>query len=63
MNIYLIERFDGVGYEEYDSYVVQALNESNARKLSFDENISTIKLIGYNEEKIEKVILGSFIAG
>lgn len=37
MNIYLVERTDSVGYDEYDSFVCVAMDEDTARHISPDE--------------------------
>lgn len=65
--IYLIERLDEVGYDEYDSFVVrakdpkQALDICSKRAKYFNEtNTQITKLCELGEDEI---ILGSFNAG
>lgn len=37
MNIYLVERTDGYGYDDYDSFICYANNATEAEELSPDE--------------------------
>lgn len=40
MNLYLVQRTDPIGYDEYDSFVCAAESEEQARKmLPFDEEL------------------------
>ena len=75
MNIYKIELRE-VGYDEYDSFVVSAKDETKAKELCgirpdkdtlwdnlFEANIEKITLIGTYYKEVEESILGSFNAG
>lgn len=72
MKLYLVERTDLVGYENYDSCVVSAVNEARACELSlelFSEgddhgslNCLNVKLLSEHSLSQESVILGSFNA-
>ena len=67
MNIYLVERTDDVGYDEYDAFVVSAKDENEALvtiggKQFFKEN-TEFKIVGTTTSKISEIILGSFNAG
>jgi urease accessory protein UreE len=66
MKIYLVERQDRVGWDEYDSFVVRAENEEDALiqcdyTLCSKENGTTVTEIKAKGEKGR--ILGSFNAG
>ena len=74
MLIWLVERTDNVGWDEYDAFIIMASSELKARQLanegSADEghlwtDISIVKAnpIGQTEETVERVVLGSFNAG
>ena len=78
MNLYLLEQDENSSYDTYDSCVVAAENEEDARSISptggwsdnwynawasKPENV-TVTLIGIADEKIEKgIVLSSFNAG
>jgi len=78
MNIYKIE-LRRVDYDEYDSFVVSAKDESKAKELCgirpdkdtsaivwdnlFEANIEKVTLIGTYYKEVEESILGSFNAG
>ena len=66
MKIYLIERTDRVGYDEYDSYVVIAKNRKKAESLidswGCGPKNPTIKVTEIKLDK-EQILLGSFNAG
>jgi len=75
MNLYLIERTDHWGYDDYDSAVVCAENVEEARrtevavsKYGFNpwttpDNVK-VKMLGTAKDNIEKgVVLASFNAG
>jgi hypothetical protein len=66
LKIWLIQRTDAVGYDEWDADVVAAKNEKSARHLSHIGGWtgSTAKTIGTAERGTkEGIILGSFNAG
>jgi hypothetical protein len=75
MNIYLLERTDSVGYDEFDSFVVVAPDAELARKLLHEhsdgdygvwakDELVTATKIGTSDEYAEPIeILGSFNAG
>jgi len=67
--LYLLERTDRVGYDEYDGCVVCAENEDEALLIapwhsSYNEDIET-SLIGIANDNIRlnSMVLGSFNAG
>lgn len=71
MKLFILERLDSVGYDEYDSFVVRAENETEARNLvgnnhypgkiwKCQESSSCEQIKTTGETKI---ILGSFNAG
>ena len=66
-NIYLIETTEEIGYDEYDSCVVIAKNESEALKISEKEcriYSGTIKLVGKaNKSQEYGLLIASFNAG
>lgn len=74
MNIYLIT-FKEVDYDQYEGFVVQALSSDRILDVIYNyapstresnvliTNIREVKLIGFNHNKKEKVILESFNAG
>jgi len=64
--IYLVERKDDVGWDEYDAFVVRAKNEEEAiticsEQAFFNKDNTTVKEI--NSKGKSGVILGSFNAG
>ena len=69
MRIYLVERIDNVGYDEYDSWVVSARSRKEAWGLckwgDWYEDYTKVKitLLGESKYKKAKLILGSFNAG
>jgi len=72
MKLYLIERTDGIDYDEYDSFVVRSENKENILSLvkkqigSWSEDTFTennTKITEPVSEGEEQVILGSFNAG
>lgn len=68
MNLYLIERTDEVGYDEFDSYVIAADDERQAVSLCKWEAIPDqpliVSMIGTAIfGTLPGVILGSFNAG
>lgn len=72
MNLYRVERTDRVGYDEYDSVVVAAESEDEARTIQPSEyggawappDALDVDLIGIAKEGTERgVILASFGAG
>ena len=68
MNLYLIERTDNVDYDEYDSFVVAAYTEFEARSYAnFHAVLSspaTAHLIGQAAPDVQPgVVLGSYNAG
>lgn len=76
MYLYLIERTDPVGYDEYDSFVVCAETVDDARKcikpewsadrievFQSEEHTRWIRLGEADSSTKEGVILGSFNAG
>lgn len=67
MNIYHIV-FTDCDYDEYDSFVVIAKDEDDAKKLikwriPVGESIKKIECIGVSHKSESKVVLGSFNAG
>lgn len=71
MNIYILTRLNGIGYDEYDAKVVVAKNEQNARKIANESNGCEGK-IWNNKEVVscqivddtkEGEVLGSYNAG
>lgn len=62
MNIYLIERPDSVDYDEYDSAVVYAFSEEEARKIHPSGNLNSIELDIYDgwipSEEVKVTLLG-----
>jgi len=66
-NIYLIETTEEIGYDEYDSCIVIAKNESEALIVAEKECCiysSTIQLVGKaNKSQEYGLLLGSFNAG
>lgn len=74
MNIYLVERTDSVGYDEYDSFVVvaeteeEALNTTPSDYVTLDSWVGSIQdlkvtLVGRFIGNVRGVILASFNAG
>jgi hypothetical protein len=71
MKIYLVERIDGCGWDEYDSAVVVAESIEDAIALVLEDNelgrsfrLSGIDNIDANEISLTRgVVLGSFNAG
>lgn len=67
MNLYLVKRTDSVGYDEYDSAVVAALDEESAKEeateLWWNDAPVTVKHVGFSDVKEPYVVLGSFNAG
>jgi hypothetical protein len=74
MNLYLVERTDDVGYDEYDAFIVSATSEGQAQECinikhgpndSYSEwsNKVTVNLIGTYKGDKSEIILGSFNAG
>ncbi|UQT02655.1 helicase superfamily 1/2, ATP-binding protein [Serratia phage vB_SmaM-Sureiya] len=67
MRLYIVERTDSVGYDEYDSCVVAALSESDAKyeatELWSKYDPVTVKFIGIADSKEPGVIHSSFNAG
>lgn len=74
MNIYLLARTDDIGWDEFDSFVVAATNETKAFELikefdygSYFNNRANVdvSIIGTTNDSItdEKVVLDSFNAG
>lgn len=64
MKIYLIERTDSVGYDEYDSWVVVAHSPKEAKKLcTWYEDNPKVKVRQIKIGKRARTILGSFNAG
>ena len=76
INIYLIKRLTEVSYDEYDSFVIRAENEIQARNMAFnvsndfyknychdfkDLSKSSCEII--TKEGTEEIILSSFNAG
>ena len=73
MNIYLLEREDGVGYDEYDGFVIIERTEQNAREKA-NSQPGAEGQIWANETKVRcqkvgtsnlpaGVLLGSYNAG
>ena len=63
MKLYLIQRTDAIGYDEYDGAVVAAKDEDAAKALCpFSTVYSVTRRIGSTREKAG-VILASFNAG
>ena len=75
MKLWILNRTDPVGWDEYDAFVVRAEDEAQARKIAYDEsNPSTFcnpwsfdqTLVECRELVVDGeagVILGSFNAG
>lgn len=74
MNIYKVERTDGVGYDEYDSFVVVAETEEEALNTSPSDYVASgswpvtirdlnVTLLGRFIGNVRGVILASFNAG
>jgi hypothetical protein len=73
MNIYLVERTDNWGYDNYTAMVVIAKNPKEAKEytiktheISFGWTIAKnlkVKLVGTSKAKRQKIILESFNAG
>lgn len=72
MNIYLIERTDNPGYDEYDSWVVSARSHKQARIVgpygerygTDDYDITFLGVAGRAYQRMKpQLILGSFNAG
>ncbi len=67
MNIYLVERTDDVGYDEYDAFVVSAKDENEALVTiggnQFFKGNTEFKVVGTTTSKVSEIILGSFNAG
>ena len=62
MKIYLVERTDKIDWDEYDSFVVVAESDENARKLVANENGNWSRVTEIIPDK-ERIVLGSFNAG
>ncbi len=66
MNLYLCKRKNQAGWDEYDSFVVAALDEKEAESICEKEESDnyTVELIGHAAEGVPcGVVLGSFNAG
>ena len=69
MKLWLLMRKDSVGYDEYDSFVVRAENEEEARRLARDSTSNgwtsedQVDCHILLEEGIAEIILGSYNAG
>lgn len=76
MNLYLVSRTDRVGYDEYDSMVVAAENEDDARLMKpynadgYDwqdwtdhPETLTVELIGTALDNTSRVVITSYNAG
>ena len=65
MNLYLIDRTDDVGYDEFDSAIIAEDSPELAMKLApFNVEEATCKLIGKAAKGIAAgMVLGSFNAG
>lgn len=55
MKLWLIERTDEIGYEEYDSHVVRAETEIDARQLATDKSNTPIEPVGIWNSATTKV--------
>lgn len=76
MKLWILTRKDSVGYEEYDSFIVLAQDESEARKLAHDQasysfedwsvwldtNLCSCEQLTRKGKKA-KIILGSYNGG
>ena len=65
MNIYLLERNDLVGYDEYDSIVIAANNETQAREIAKETwgNQEDVNCENVSNPKEAGLILASYNAG
>ena len=73
MNIYLLTRTDRWSYDDYDSTVVIAKNEEEAKQISIkslgssgwvsSSDLINAELIGKAIDKEPKIVLSSFNAG
>jgi hypothetical protein len=75
MNLYLVESIEGVGYDEYDGFVVRARSASLARKMAQAECVnyqtevftdpekSKLTLLASNAPYDAGIVLSSFNAG
>ena len=64
MNIYKVYRTDPIGWDEYDSAVVVAENEQQARDLCpFEASDTDIVKAEIVDDKIAGVVVSSFHAG
>uniref|UniRef100_A0AAU8L093 Uncharacterized protein n=1 Tax=Pantoea phage Survivor TaxID=3232176 RepID=A0AAU8L093_9CAUD len=67
MNLYIVERTDSVGYDEYDSCVVAAVSECAAKyeatELWSKYDPVTVKMIGVSGSQEPGVVHSSFNAG
>lgn len=67
MNIYHIV-FTGCDYDEYDSFVVVAKDEDDAKEVvrphtPYGESIESIDCLGVSNRSKREIVLGSFNAG
>jgi len=68
LNLYLIERTDPVGWDEYDAFVIAATSEQEAIGMvnwcALPDCDPVCRLIGIASSEVEPgVVLGSFNAG
>ena len=68
MKLFLLTRTDDVGYDEYDSFVIAAHTEYEAREMAAWEGVitapPTCRVVGQAGNDIPPgVVLGSFRAG
>lgn len=70
MNLYIVDRVDQIGWDEYDRYLVQAISPDEAKKdLSWGTEVDEINIvvtyvgIASSDLGVEKVLMSSFNAG
>jgi hypothetical protein len=60
MKIYLVERNDKIDWDEYDSWVIRANNEEEAKEITGYEDVTITEVTRKGDKGL---ILGSFNAG
>lgn len=77
MNLYLVSRTDRVSYDEYDSMVVAAESEDDARLMkptgetahdscyawTYNPEALTVELLGTSLDSTPRVVIASYNAG